>query len=145
MKLDMFRAQQWARVMVRVALAGAFFSAVADRLGLWGEQGAQGVVWGNFARFVVDVQVLNPWAPHAVAWWLAAIVTLLEVVLASQLLVGWRQREAALASGVLLSTFGVAMLVFIGPKAPLDYSVFSAASAALLLACTVPSERVSIR
>ena len=40
----------------------------------------------------------------------------------------------ALASAVLLALFAVAMTISFGVKEPLDYSVFSASAAALLLA-----------
>ena len=42
--------------------------------------------------------------------------------------------ELQLASALLLVLFGVAMAISFGLKSPLDYSVFSASSAALLLA-----------
>ena len=35
-----------AVLLLRVALAVAFLSAVADRLGLWGPAGTGGVEWG---------------------------------------------------------------------------------------------------
>jgi hypothetical protein len=40
----------------------------------------------------------------------------------------------ALASAALLAVFGTAMAISLGPKSPLDYSVFSASAGALLLA-----------
>src|SRR5262249_19815914 len=43
-------------------------------------------------------------------------------------------RLVALLSGALLTTFGLAMTVALGVKAPLNFSVFSAAGGALLLA-----------
>ena len=123
----------WVLGFSRVALAAGFLSAVADRLGMWGPVGAEGVVWGNFEQFVAYVVVLNPWAPPSLAWAIGVFVTVLEVVLAALLLVGWRLRESALVSGVLLVLFGLAMAVFTGLKGPLDYSVFAASAAALLL------------
>ena len=50
------------------------------------------------------------------------------------LLAGVWVRGAALGSSALLATFGVLMALADGPKSPLDYSVFSASAAALLLA-----------
>ena len=53
------------------------------------------------------------------------------------LMIGWRTRSAALMSGILLILFGVTMTGALGVKAPLDFSVFSAAGGAFLLAtCT---------
>ena len=52
-------------------------------------------------------------------------------------MIGWHTRIAALLSGILLILFGVTMAVALGVKAPLDFSVFSAAGGAFLLAtCT---------
>jgi len=45
----------------------------------------------------------------------------------------WRVR-VAIGSAVLLILFGAAMAISFGIKSPLDYSVFSASSAALLVA-----------
>ena len=58
---------------------------------------------------------------------------MLEIVIAVALLVGWQLRWFALAAAVLLTLFASAMLAALGPKPPLDYSVFTAASAAFLL------------
>jgi hypothetical protein len=39
----------WLAVrLLRVALAFSFLSAVADRFGLWGQFGVDGVSWGDF-------------------------------------------------------------------------------------------------
>ena len=117
----------------RVALAAAFLSAVADRFGLWGGPGTEGVAWGNVANYEAYVGLLNWFAPAAAIPALGWAATVCEVVIAAGLLVGWRLRWFALAAGVLLTTFGVTMLSAFGPKPPLDYSVFSAAAAAFLL------------
>ena len=117
----------------RVALAAAFLSAVADRFGLWGGPGTEGVAWGNLANYEAYVAQLNWFAPAAVIPALGWAATVCEVVVAVGLLVGWRLRWFALAAGVLLTLFGATMLAAFGPKPPLDYSVFSAAGAAFLL------------
>src|SRR5262245_57563211 len=39
-------------IFLRLALAAAFLSAVADRFGLWGPAGTAGVGWGGFAPFL---------------------------------------------------------------------------------------------
>ena len=63
--------------------------------------------------------------------WLA---TLGEVACAAALLAGRRLREAALASGALLTAFALAMTFAEGVKSPLDCSVYTAAAGAFLLA-----------
>src|SRR5262249_19279195 len=116
------------------ALAASFLSAVADRLGLWGPPGTPGVSWGSVPKYEEYVAQLNWFLPAGlvpVAGWVA---TTCEVTLAIGLLVGWRLRWGAVAAGLLLTTFAVTMAFALGPKAPLDYSVPSAAAAAFLLA-----------
>ncbi|MGC4002928.1 MAG: DoxX family protein [Pirellulales bacterium] len=121
----------WA---LRIALAATFLSAVADRLGLWGPPGTPGVAWGDVAQYEAYVAVLNGFLPSSwipIVGWTA---TGAEIVLAFGLLIGVGLRWFAWASAALLSTFAITMVVALGPKPPLDYSVFTAASAAALLA-----------
>jgi hypothetical protein len=66
------------------------------------------------------------------------VATIAEVVLAILLLVGYRVVWTATASGILLLLFALAMTVALGPKAPLDYSVYAAAAAAFLVAANSP-------
>jgi uncharacterized membrane protein YphA (DoxX/SURF4 family) len=65
---------------------------------------------------------------------LAWAATVAETSLGILLIVGLWPRWVSLASAVLLALFGVAMAISFGLKSPLDYSVFSASSAAALLA-----------
>lgn len=123
-----------ARWFLRVALAAGFLSAVADRFGLWGPAGAPHVAWGAWRPFVDYVAKLNWYAPPALIPILAWTSTGAEVVLAIGLLIGWQLRWFALASGLLLLTFGITMTLALGLKAPLDFSVFAAAAGAFLLA-----------
>ncbi|MBI1358572.1 MAG: DoxX family protein [Acidobacteria bacterium] len=127
----MRKAAEW---FARLALSAAFFSAVADRFGLWGAPGDPGVVWGDWAAFQAYTGLLNSYLPPSLIPAVAWIATIAEVVLAVALLVGRRLPWAAPAAGALLVTFALAMAVSVGPKAPLDYSVLSAAAAAFLLA-----------
>jgi uncharacterized membrane protein YphA (DoxX/SURF4 family) len=118
----------------RVALAAGFLSAAADRFGLWGAPGANGVVWGNWENFVSYSASLNAFAPDFLQGPLAMTATAAEILLGVGLLIPRLTVYVAALSCVLLLTFGLVMLISLGPKAPLDYSVFSSASAALLLA-----------
>ncbi|MEX2530535.1 MAG: DoxX protein [Gemmatimonadota bacterium] len=121
-------------LFLRLALAAAFLSAVADRFGFWGAPGADGVAWGEFSRFLAYTGLINPWAPEAIVPALGWIATVGEVVIGSALLLGFRTRSAAIASGVLLLLFGVGMTWGTGIKSALDASVFSASAAAFSLA-----------
>ena len=122
--------QRWAPRYARFAIAAAFLSAVAGRFGLWTGQ----VRWESFERFLERTAELNQWAPRALVPVLAWSATITETTLAVTLLVGIGVRWAALGSAILLAWFATAMLVYTGPKPPLDYSVYSASACALLLA-----------
>ena len=131
--------QRWAGLakfssaFLRLALGTAFLSAVADRFGLWGAYGQPNVAWGNYARFVAYTAKLNWFLPAAAIPAVALISTVAETILGLLLILGCKTRITALLSGVLLILFALAMTMASGVKAPLDFSVFSAAGGALLL------------
>lgn len=122
-----------AALYLRIALATAFLSAVADRFGLWGAPGSPGVAWGDFGSFLVYAGSLVPFLPEAGVVVLGWIVTVAEITLGAMLLIGWRVRSAAVASSVLLLGFALGMMIGDGVKSPLDASVFTASAGALLL------------
>ena len=124
--------------LLRIALAAAFLSAVADRFGLWGPPGSPGVAWGNLTQFNAYVAKLIWFLPQAGIVTVGLVATAAETLLGLTLLIGWQLRWVALLSAILLFSFATAMLLALGPKAPLDYSVFTAASAAFLLFALQP-------
>ena len=126
--------QDLGSVFLRLALGLAFLSAVADRFGLWGAFGQPNVVWGGFARFVAYTGRLNWFLPAALIPALAVLATGVEAALGFCLAIGWYTRISALMSGILLTLFGVTMALALGVQAPLNFSVFSAAGGAFLLA-----------
>src|SRR6201993_5317817 len=116
------------RIALRLSLAAAFLSAVADRFGWWAPFG-QGS-WGSMDAFADYAHQLVPFAS---GWLLTAIVwaaTAAETTLGVLLLTGWRPKLVGAASCLVLIVFGTAMAVSLGVESPLSYSVFSAASAA---------------
>lgn len=119
----------WA---LRASLAASFLSAVADRFGLYGASGSPGVVWGNYDAFLEYTAIVNPWAPAGLVAVLGGIATVLEVGAAIALFA--RPVWGARVSAALLAVFALAMCTSVGPKAALDYSVFTAACGAWLLA-----------
>jgi putative oxidoreductase len=127
-----FNVERWAVRYARIALGAAFLSGIASRFGLWG----QGVGYGSFANFVRYTAEVNSFMPASTIPFLAWAATVAELVLGVALTFGVRLRWAALGSALLLLLFGTAMAISFGPKEPLDYSVFSASAAALLLALT---------
>jgi uncharacterized membrane protein YphA (DoxX/SURF4 family) len=128
---------RWGRyssVILRWGLGLGFLSAVADRLGLWGAFGKPNVEWGNFSRFLEYTHSLNWFVPAEMIPVLGVIATGAEISFGLLLVVGWHTRAAALLSALLLLTFGLAMTLALGIKAPLNFAVFTGVGGALLLA-----------
>lgn len=131
------RFADFSLIFLRVALGASFLSAVADRFGLWGPYGYPNVSWGSYSRFVAYTAKLLWLLPPASIPALAFGATLGETLFGLLLILGLRTRLTSLLSGILLTTFALTMTLALGVKVPLDYSVFSAAGGALLLAsCT---------
>ena len=124
----------YATMLLRIGLGVGFLSAVADRLGLWGAFGQPNVEWGNFSRFLEYTHTLNWYLPAAMILPLGIIATGAETLFGLLLLVGWHTRIAAMLSGLLLLTFGTAMTLALGVKAPLNFAVLTGIGGALLLA-----------
>lgn len=140
-KLNTAAARRAAHLCVRIALATAFLSAVADRFGLWGPLGTPNVAWGDFAAFVDFTGVLLPFLPPAMVHIAAVAATALEVVLAVGLLVGKELRLFAFGSFLLLLSFALSMTLSLGAESGFSYSVWTAAGAALLLAVAQPGDK----
>src|SRR5262249_1944855 len=126
------------RLFARFALGASFLSAVADRFGLWGPYGAKNVSWGDFAHFVEYTGVVTSPFPSSLTVAFAWAATIAETLFGILLIAGFKIRMASVLSGLLLVSFAMGMVTGVGIKAPLDYSVFSAAAAAFLLALCEP-------
>jgi len=124
----------YATLLLRLGLGVGFLSAVADRLGLWGAFGQPNVEWGNFSRFLEYTHTLNWYVPAGLIPALGVIATGAETLFGLLLLVGWHTRATAVFSGLLLLSFGLAMTLALGVKAPLNFAVFSGVGGAWLLA-----------
>lgn len=125
---------------LRLSLSAAFLSAVADRFGLWGPNGTANVAWGDWQHFAAYSGKLNWFVPSALHPILAWAATTAEIVFGVGLLIPRITRLIALGSGVLLLIFACAMIAALGIKAPLNYSVFTAAAAAFALAVLRPGQ-----
>lgn len=131
---------QW---FLRITLATGFLSAVADRFGLWGMPGTDGVAWGNWENFLEYVAILNWFVPPSIISTLGWVATIVEIIIALGLLIGWKLRWFSLAAGVLLLIFALAMVFATGLKSSLDASVFTASAGAFLLASTLLDENLN--
>jgi uncharacterized membrane protein YphA (DoxX/SURF4 family) len=123
-------SERLAILYARIALGTAFLSAVADRFGLWGKYGG----WRNFATFTDYTAQVNSFMPAFIIPFLAWAATAAELALGIGLIIGFWPRWVASSAAILLFLFGTAMAIPFGIKSPLDYSVFSASAAAVLLA-----------
>ena len=122
---------RWAALCARIALGAAFLSGIADRFGLYR---GRNVGYGDFAGFMRYTAKVNSFLPPSTIPFLAWAATIAELFFGIALIVGIWRVWVALGSAVLLMLFGTAMAISFGIKSPLDYSVFSASSAALLVA-----------
>jgi uncharacterized membrane protein YphA (DoxX/SURF4 family) len=126
------------RLFARFALGAAFLSAVADRFGLWGPYGAKNVSWGDLAHFVEYTAVVTSLLPSSLTDSFAWAATVAETLFGILLIAGFKTRMVSVLSGLLLLLFAMGMVTALGIKTPFDYSVFSAAAAAFLLAFWEP-------
>jgi uncharacterized membrane protein YphA (DoxX/SURF4 family) len=125
-------------LFARFSLGASFLSAVADRFGLWGAYGEPNVSWGNFARFVEYTGAVMSLFPSSLTVSFAWAATVAETLFGILLILGFKTRVASVLSGLLLLSFAIGMATGLGIKKPFDYSVFSAAAAAFLLAYWKP-------
>jgi uncharacterized membrane protein YphA (DoxX/SURF4 family) len=117
------------KIALRLSLAAAFLSAVADRFGWWGPYGQGNVGWGNMSRVADYTHLLVPFASGWLLTVLAWTTTATEIALGLLLLTGLWPKLVGAACCLVLITYGIAMAVSLGIESPLSFSVFSAASA----------------
>ena len=123
----------WERIGVlyaRVALGAAFLSAVGGRFGLWDRTFDP----KHFTSFLDYAGEVLSFMPKPTVPYLAWSATTCETLLGILLILGLWPRWVSLGSAILLAMFGTAMAISFGLKSPMDYSVFSASGAAVLLA-----------
>jgi putative oxidoreductase len=128
--------ERWGVLYARIALGAAFLSAVASRFGLWEKT----VDLKHFASFIhFTAQVLS-FIPAAFIPLLAWAATAAETTLGILLISGLWPRSVSLAAAILLAMFGTSMAISFGLESPMDYSVFSASGAAVLLSLHASSQ-----
>lgn len=101
---------------------------------MWGAPGQKNVAWGDFAHFVQYTAQVNSFLPGSFATALAWLATAAETIIGILLIVGVWPVYVAAASGALFAIFRIAMAISFGIKSPLDFSVFAASAAGLVLA-----------
>ena len=103
-----------------------------------------GAVWskerilGKFRSFRRVHRRGDVYLPQFITVWFAWAATVAEILFGILLIAGFKIRMASVLSGLLLLSFAIGMATGLGIKTPFDYSVFSAAAAAFLLAFWEP-------
>jgi uncharacterized membrane protein YphA (DoxX/SURF4 family) len=126
--------RDFASLYSRLALGLAFLYSVADRFGLLGGPGVNGVSWGTFSRFTAYVAILNGYAPRWSIPTLAWADTVLETALGLTLIVGLWTKVSAWISTCLLLVFASAISIATGIGGAFQYSVFTASAGSMMLA-----------
>lgn len=129
-RLDATKWERAGSLYARMALGTAFLSAVASRFGLWDKT----LDLRHFAKFIHYTAEVNSFLPQVLIPTVAWAATVAETSLGFLLILGLYRRWVSLASAILLAMFGISMAISFGIKSPMDYSVFSASGAAVLLA-----------
>lgn len=114
----------------RFAVGAAFLSAVAERFGLRDRTFDP----KHFANFLEYAGEVLSFMPKATIPYLAWAATVCETSFGILLILGLWPRWISLGSAILLAMFGTAMAISFGLKSPMDYSVYSASGACVLLA-----------
>ena len=134
--INTFRIPQ---LYLRLALGLGFLIPVADRIGWLGQAGQKGISWGNWENFAAYTNMLLPFLSRKAASAMGLLATVAEILIGVCLIIGYKTRVAAYGGFLLTLIFALCMAVFIGIKAPFNYSVFSDSAGSLLLAITYES------
>lgn len=124
-----------AVLFARLTIAAGFLSAVALRLGLWGEAAKASAHGATVAALFARLDALFPPGTQPSVLW---AVTGVQLLLAVCLVFGLWPRGAAFVSGVLYLVLGVGIVAAGAPREALDGSVFAAAACCFLLAALPP-------
>src|SRR5207247_6477913 len=93
---------------------------------------------GDFAHLLEYTGAVMSLFPSSLTVSFAWAATVAETLFGILLIAGFKIRMASVLSGLLLLSFAMGMVTGLGIKTPFDYSVFSAAAAAFLLAFWEP-------
>ena len=99
--------ERFPQLFLRIAIASTMLSAVADRFGFWGENS----VWGNWENFEKYTQQLTFFLPESLSKFSAYTATFLEILLPILLILGFKTKIAASATGILLLIFALSMCI----------------------------------
>ncbi|OIV40059.1 DoxX family protein [Flavobacterium johnsoniae] len=127
---DKFKIPQ---LLLRYALGITFLTPVSDRLGLLGAAGTGNIEWGNWQNFIDYTTTLMPVFDRPIVNILGGIATIAELFIGIFLIIGFKTKWSARAASLLTLTFIVFMTLSVGIQKPVNYGVFTASAASLLL------------
>jgi uncharacterized membrane protein YphA (DoxX/SURF4 family) len=141
--MQLIKNYTFPSIALRASLAVSYLWEVADRLGMLGAHGQPHVGWGDWSHFVDYARQTMAFLPPSWVPFFATVATIGEGAFGLMLLTGFFTRVAAAGSFLLALAFAISMTISFGIDSPLGYSVFTVASASLLLA-TLPNYKWSI-
>lgn len=121
------------QLLLRGALGITFLTPVLDRLGLLGQPGVGNIEWGNWENFLNYTATLMPVFDRSVVGVLGAVATISELLIGICLIVGFKTKYAAVGASLITLTFILFMTLSVGIQKPINYGVFTASAAGLLL------------
>ncbi|ASK29330.1 DoxX family protein [Chryseobacterium sp. T16E-39] len=127
---ESFRIPQ---LLLRCALGITFLTPVSDRLGLLGAPGTGNIEWGNWENFINYTTTLMPFFDRPMVNVMGTVATLSELLIGILLIIGFKTKYAALGASLLTFTFILFMIFSVGIQKPINFGVFTATTASLLL------------
>lgn len=127
---DSFKIPQ---LLLRYALGITFLTPVADRLGILGAPGTGNIEWGNWNNFIDYTSTLMPVFDRPMVNVMGGIATVAELLVGICLIIGFKTKYAAIGASLITFTFIVFMTLSVGIQKPVNYGVFTAAAAGLVL------------
>lgn len=121
------------QLLLRCALGITFLTPVFDRLGILGQAGTGNIEWGNWENFINYTTTLMPIFDRPVVNVMGAIATVSELMIGISLIIGFKTKYAAIGACLITLTFIVFMTLSVGIQKPINYGVFTASAAGLLL------------
>ena len=121
------------QLLLRCALGITFLTPVFDRLGILGQAGTGNIEWGNWENFINYTTTLMPIFDRPVVNIMGAIATVSELMIGISLIIGFKTKYAAIGACLITLTFIVFMTLSVGIQKPINYGVFTASAAGLLL------------
>lgn len=127
---DKFKTPQ---LLLRLALGITFLTPVSDRLGILGEPGTGNIEWGNWENFLDYTATLMPIFERPLVNFFGVTATVAELLIGVFLIIGFKTKWAARGASLLTLTFIIFMTLSVGIQKPVNYGVFTASAASLLL------------